>query len=162
DQVRQLPRQPRAWHDQVEAGGLGTPAQLDLRVRIEAEPRAARHFGRVDQLDVRDHEIGIGPWLDKLVAGRAQPALDARAEHQLRRYDRDARHGAYCANRRRNSWRTDSGRPHVGSTGTRPLRTSRTASSPVTPSRSSAVSVPCTVSGAAAWPNARIVLKRQW
>ena len=47
---------------------------------------------------------------------------------------------------------TDSGRPHIGSTSTRPLRTSRTAISPSMPASSSSFSVPWTAGAAAAWP----------
>ena len=42
---------------------------------------------------------------------------------------------AHCARRRLNSWRTDSGRPHIWTTSTRPERASRSASSPSIPSR---------------------------
>ena len=57
--------------------------------------------------------------------------LDLGAEEEVGDERGDARH--HCERRRRNSRRADSGRPHICTTSTRPLRTSRTASSPVMP-----------------------------
>ena len=51
---------------------------------------------------------------------------------------------SYCERMRRNSWRTDSGRPHIWVTSTRPSRTSRRTSSPAIPASSSSFKVPCT------------------
>ena len=58
-----------------------------------------------------------------------------------------------CARMRRNSCRTDSGRPHIWVVSTRPVRHSRRTSSPSMPASSSSFSVPCTAGAAAAWPN---------
>ena len=68
----------------------------------------------------------------------------------MTRRDRRRAIAAYCARMRLNSSRTDSGRPHICTTSTRPLRTSRTASSPVIPASSSSLSAPCTAGTAAA------------
>ena len=44
----------------------------------------------------------------------------------------------YCDRMRRNSWRTDSGRPHIWTLSARPARVSRSAISPAIPVSSSA------------------------
>ena len=51
-----------------------------------------------------------------------------------------------------NSCRTLCGRPHIGTTSTRPSRTSRSASSPLIRSGPAAAASPATVGAAAAWP----------
>ncbi len=86
-----------------------------------------------------------------LVAGGLERAHDARAEQQVGDERGDARHG-YWARVRRNSSRTDCGRPHMGCTSTRPSRSWRSASSPSMPASSSIPSVACTTGAAAAWP----------
>ena len=58
----------------------------------------------------------------------------------------------YCTRRRLNSSRTDSGRPHICITSTRPVRTSRTASSPSMPASSSNFRAAWTAGLDAAWP----------
>ncbi len=85
--------------------------------------------------------------------GTAPPASRRRARrrHQL----------SYCARRRRNSSRTDCGRPHICVTSARPARTSRTASSPSMPASSSRPSVQCTAGAAAAWPKRWATSRRQ-
>ncbi len=89
----------------------------------------------------------------RLVAGRAQHPEHVGAQQQVVEDGDDARHRRYCARMRRNSCRTDSGRPHIWVVSTRPVRHSRRTSSPAMPASSSSFSVPCTAGAAAAWPN---------
>ena len=79
------------------------------------------------------------PYFGELAAGPGvDPTVAADARKELTRYwERD---------RALNSWRTDSGRPHICVTSTRPSRTSRRTSSPAMPASSSSFSVPWTTS----------------
>ena len=166
DERRGLARHARARHHALEAGRLGALAHVLLDVRVEAEPRQAGAAACLDAGvgvvgQVHHEQLGILAGRDGLMAGRSQRPLELRAEQQVGAEQRDARHCRYCARRRSNSWRTDSGRPHIWTTSTRPERASRSASSPSMPSASSSASVPRTVSGAAAWPNVCAERRRQ-
>ena len=86
---------------------------------------------REDRLRKLAGEVGGSYLAVDLVTRRAQRALDLRPEQEVGTQQRDAGH--HCARRRRNSWRSDSGRPHIWVTSTRPARTSRTAISPSIP-----------------------------
>ena len=81
---------------------------------------------------------------------RPGPRPDRRGRRPQGRLTRLPR---YWERMRRNSWRTDSGRPHIWVVSTRPSRTSRSTSSPAMPASSSSFSVPSTTSAAAACPN---------
>src|SRR5215217_1030801 len=165
DERRRLARHPRARHDPLEAGLLGSPAYVLLHVRVEAKPRQPclgrlLDPGIVLVCQVDDDDLSVVAWSDRLMPRRAQCALELRAEQQVGAEQRDPRHD-HCARRRLNSWRTDSGRPHIWTTSTRPVRASRSASSPAMPSWSSSASVPRTVSGAAACPKLCAERRRQ-
>ena len=157
---------PRARHDHVEAGRLRAARfDVDVDVRVEAErlrvvdvpPSASTSTSSGGQVDHEHVRLGTAARAASarvarhLVAARPQRALDVRSEQQVGAEQGDASH--HCARRRRNSWRTDSGRPHSGTTSTRPERASVACSWPSMPSASSSASVPSTDSAAAAWPN---------
>src|SRR5947209_16562591 len=173
DQRPALARHPRTRHHQLEARLLGALADVGLDVGVErqradagwpADPDLLNPFGcvegEVDDQRVRADQVlpqavGVGHQ-HRLVPRGTQRPDHAGAKQQVRHEGDDAGHATrYCARICLNSWRTDSGRPHISSLtiSTRPSRTSRTASSPSIPASSSSLSAVWTAGAAAAWPN---------
>ena len=171
-QLASLPRHARAGARRGRTRNpLGPLAHVGLDMRVEAQRAVAAQLAAgghgVDEHDpvdrvgreVDDEHIGeldLGPRLvllagkRDLVARALQHRQDLRTEQEVRDEGDDASQGmSYWAWSRRNCSRIDSGRPHIGSTSTRPLRTSRTASSPSIPASSSNLRVPWTAGAAA-------------
>ena len=120
------------------------PAQLAARAHRVHQHHAVDRVGRqVDDQRVGELRLGARLVLRRrerdLVTGGLEHRLHARPEQQVGDERDDAGHptALYCARSLRNCSRTDSGRPHIGVTSVRPLRTSRTASSPAIPALSS-------------------------
>jgi hypothetical protein len=86
-ELGKLARHPRARHDEIETGPLGTAAGGDVDVRVEADRRRPGGGDRIDvgEVEVGDDQveaggIGAGVGADRdLVAGGAQRRLDAAA-----------------------------------------------------------------------------------
>src|SRR3954453_15481238 len=172
-------RHARARDDEVEAGRLGAAPRGPIDVRVDAHrPRLPQLPAGAQPLDDR-HAVEAGaPEVDdqhrgpvrvglvgragqaRLVTRCAETAEDVRTEQEVVEEGDDEGH-RYCARMRRNSWRTDSGRPHICVVSTRPVRTSRKASSPGMPWSSRSLSVPWTAGAAAAWPNWWATMIRQ-
>ena len=97
-----------------------------------SSPSDAQALDDRDAVEARAPEVddqhggAVGPGLvrvagqARLVAGRAQHAEHVRAEQEVVEEGDDLGH--YCDRRRRNSCRTDSGRPHIWVVSTRPVR----------------------------------------
>ena len=82
--------------------------------------------GQIDDQQIeRSRWTRVGHELH-VVAGRGERADDIRAEQQVGDERNYPRQGTYWARSFLNSWRTDSVRPHQGSTSNRPVRTWRT------------------------------------
>ena len=99
-----------------------SPSSPSARRLLDDRDAVEARAGEVD--DQHGGAVGVGvagvAGQPRLVAGRAQHAEHVGAEQEVVEEGDDAGH--YCDRRRRNSWRTDSGRPHIWVVSTRPVR----------------------------------------
>src|SRR3954453_17744451 len=144
-ELRALARHARARDDEVEAGGVGAALGVGIDGRVDAERArvaevavGAQRFDDGDAVEARAGEVddqhrgavgvdgGGVAGQPRLVAGRAEHAEDVGAQQQVVEQGGDAGH--YCWRMRRNSWRTDAGRPPIFVVYPRPVRLSRRVS----------------------------------
>ena len=167
-----LARHPRARDDQVEAGRVGAALRVDVDVRVDAErarlpqlaalPAAPRRPRRRRSPALPRSTISTaapsGCASSALPASRASwPAalsMPSTLEPSSRSSKSATTRATTGTRRRRNSWRTDSGRPHICVVSTRPgAQLAQHQLAARCPASSSSFSVPCTAGAAAAWPN---------
>ena len=159
DQRGALARHARARDDEVEARRLG--AQLHVVVRRASRRRASSRPlsspaarsrstsatpSKPVAAEVDDQHVGVDrSRAPPRAAPRGRPAVSipSTLEPSSRSSKTATTRAIYCARMRRNSWRTDSRRPHICTVSTRPVRSSRSTSSPRIPASSSSFSVPC-------------------
>ena len=115
-----------------------------MAIYAEHGDAVAGERARVDLADVGHDEVHLCQWSIRrlgahhdLVALAGQRGLNPAGEHQIGHEDQYAGHretARYRLRRRRKSWRTLSGRPHIWTTSARPSRTPLTTISPSIPS----------------------------